>query len=161
MFAKRCAVIISNFGICEVYVNNVPAESNYRHQNFVYNFVFIDVKEVKITGNTTVMEGETLNLTCSVESFPPSVITWTRILDKNTQTNQQNNTLTDLHNDTLNRVQEESGMGTFSISNMAAEDSGQFICKAKHLNSTLMEIVDVKVICKCTVQLLRTFLCTC
>lgn len=139
---------------------------------FVYNaichFVSIDVKEVKITGNTIVKEGETLNLTCSVESFPPSLITWTKFsarkmqngtetkllndtltdLQDDTLTNLQNETLTDLQNDTETYLQEDSGMAIFFISNMMVEHSGQYICTAKHLNNTLMEKVDVKVMCK-------------
>lgn len=127
------------------------------------------MKKVKITGNARVKEGETLNLTCSVESFPPSVITWTKCSDKNmqngtetnlqngTETNLQSGTLTDPQNDTVSDLQEESGVGTLSIFNVAAEDSGQYICTAKHLNNTLMEKVDIKVICKYTLQLFRAF----
>uniref|UniRef100_A0A3P9BN32 Immunoglobulin domain-containing protein n=1 Tax=Maylandia zebra TaxID=106582 RepID=A0A3P9BN32_9CICH len=37
------------------------------------------VKEVNITGGTNVKEGETLNLICSVESFPPSLIMWSKL----------------------------------------------------------------------------------
>ncbi|XP_040899426.1 sialic acid-binding Ig-like lectin 16 isoform X2 [Toxotes jaculatrix] len=99
------------------------------------------VKEVKITGNTSVKEGETLNLTCSVESFPPSFIKWMKFSEQNIQ----NGTETNVWNDTETYLQEESGMATLSISNATAEDSGQYICTAKHLNNTLEESVDVTV----------------
>lgn len=102
------------------------------------------MKEVKITGKTRVKEGETLNLTCSVESFPPSLITWTIYSDKY----KQNGTETTQQNDTETYLQEESGIGTFSIANMTAEDSGQYTCTAKHLNNTLIQNVDVTVMCK-------------
>ncbi|XP_035528153.1 immunoglobulin superfamily member 10-like [Morone saxatilis] len=92
------------------------------------------VKEVKITGNTSVKEGETLNLTCSVESFPPSLITWTKLPNKNTQ------------NGTKSDLQEQSGMGTFTIHKVTTKDSGQYICTAKYLNNTLKETIDVAVI---------------
>ncbi|XP_068179324.1 sialic acid-binding Ig-like lectin 10 [Antennarius striatus] len=99
------------------------------------------VKEVKIFGNTTLKENETLNLTCGVESFPPSVVTWTKITD----TCMQNGTETFLQNKTEACLQELGSMGTFSISNVSAEDAGQYICTANYLNSTLMEKVDVTV----------------
>lgn len=121
-------------------------------------FCLIDVKEVKITGNTSVKEGETLNLNCSVESFPPSLVTWTKFSDKNmqngTKNNLQNDTFTDLQNDTKTYPQEEkTGVVTYSVSNVTAEDSGRYICTAKYLNNTLMENVDVRVICKYNVKL--------
>uniref|UniRef100_A0A3P9BN50 Immunoglobulin domain-containing protein n=1 Tax=Maylandia zebra TaxID=106582 RepID=A0A3P9BN50_9CICH len=50
-------------------------------------------RAAQIIGNTTVKEGDVLNLTCSAESFPPSVIVWSK-LSSNTK----------LHNDTGSRV---------------------------------------------------------
>ncbi|XP_031694803.1 sialic acid-binding Ig-like lectin 5 [Anarrhichthys ocellatus] len=99
------------------------------------------VKEFRITGNTSVKEGETLHLTCSVESFPPSLITWT----KPSETNMQNATETNWQNNTETFMQRERGIGTFSISNVTTEDSGRYICRAEYLNQTLVENVDVKV----------------
>ncbi|XP_076594072.1 sialic acid-binding Ig-like lectin 10 [Chaetodon auriga] len=166
---------------CKVsFANNITTE-----ETVTLNVTY--VKDVKITGNTIVKEGETLSLTCSVESFPPSLITWTKFSAKNmqngTEDNLQNETLPDLqnetsdlqnktspdlqnetsdlqnktspdlqnetspdlHNDTETYLKDDSIMGIFSISNVTAEHSGQYICTAKHLNSTLMEKVDVKV----------------
>ncbi|XP_075962732.1 Schwann cell myelin protein-like [Anarhichas minor] len=99
------------------------------------------VKEFRITGNTSVKEGETLHLTCSVESFPPSLITWT----KPSETNMQNGIETNWQNNTETFMQRERGIGTFSISNVTTEDSGRYICRAEYLNQTLVENVDVKV----------------
>ncbi|XP_034553704.1 sialic acid-binding Ig-like lectin 10 isoform X2 [Notolabrus celidotus] len=108
------------------------------------------VKEVKVSGNTRVREGETLNLTCNIESFPPSLITWTKLSDKNmqrgTETNLQNNASTIQENQTATCLQEGVGEVTLSISNVTAKDSGLYVCTAKHLNNTLMEEADVKVI---------------
>ncbi|XP_049439903.1 sialic acid-binding Ig-like lectin 10 isoform X2 [Epinephelus fuscoguttatus] len=114
------------------------------------------VKEVNITGNTSVKEGEALSLICSVESFPPALITWTKysdekqnktetILQNDTVTDLQNNTVTDLQNDT-ETFQKKSGMDTFSILNVTTADAGLYICTAKHQNNTLMGKVNVTVI---------------
>ena len=112
---------------------------------FKYSFCSIDVKEVTISGNLRVKEGETLNLTCSLESFPPSVVTWMKFSD-----NALNGTEIHLQNNTVNNLLEESGISTYSVNNVTAKDSGQYICTAKHLNKTLKKTVDVNVICKYT-----------
>ena len=109
----------------------------------------IDVKEVRATGNTSVKEGETLNLTCSVESFPPSRITWTKF----SNVKNQNGSEPTLQNNTKTHVQEESGKATISISNVTAEDSGRYICTVEHRNSTLTENIDVTVTCEYLVWL--------
>ncbi|XP_039886450.1 sialic acid-binding Ig-like lectin 10 [Simochromis diagramma] len=74
------------------------------------------VKKIKITKDTSVKEGEALNLTCSVESFPPSLIIWSK-----------HSSNTSLHNDT--------GSATLSMLNMTTKDSGQYICTAKYMNN--------------------------
>lgn len=91
---------------------------------------------------TTVKEGDALNLTCGVESFPPSVITWTK---RGSNNNLQKETGIILQNDT--------GSATLVILNVTAEYSGQYICTAKHEDNTLMEKVNITVICKYTVKL--------
>ncbi|XP_065327791.1 sialic acid-binding Ig-like lectin 14 [Pelmatolapia mariae] len=91
------------------------------------------VKEVKITGVTSVREGNVLNLTCSVESFPPAHIVWKKV-PSNTNLQTRN---TDLHNDT--------GSATLITPNLTAENSGQYICMAKHLDKTLTSYVNVTV----------------
>ncbi|XP_039475809.1 sialic acid-binding Ig-like lectin 11, partial [Oreochromis aureus] len=83
-------------------------------------------KEITISGVTTVKKGDVLNLTCSVESFPPSLIVWSK-LSSNTK----------LHNDT--------GSATLVVHNVTSEHSGQYICTVKHLDTTLTSYVDVTV----------------
>ncbi|XP_067367046.1 sialic acid-binding Ig-like lectin 16 [Channa argus] len=97
------------------------------------------VKEVKITGKTSVKKGETLNLTCSVESFPPSFVMWTKLSEQN----MQNRTEANLQKDT--EPQKQTGMAALSISNVTADHSGQYICTAKHLNHTLKKQANVTV----------------
>ncbi|XP_042345091.1 sialic acid-binding Ig-like lectin 16 [Plectropomus leopardus] len=84
------------------------------------------VKEVQITGNTNVDKGKTLNLTCSVESFPPALITWTKLgLSKN--------------------LNSDSGSMMLVIPNVTAEYSGRYICTAQHLNNSLMAEANITV----------------
>ncbi|XP_040020655.2 sialic acid-binding Ig-like lectin 5 isoform X2 [Gasterosteus aculeatus] len=100
------------------------------------------VKDFNISGITSVKEGETLNLTCGVESFPPSLIAWT----KSPESNTQNETDTNWQNNTGTFMQRESGISTFYVFNVTPEHSGRYICTAEYLNQTLVEDVDVKVI---------------
>uniref|UniRef100_A0A3P8NEX7 B-cell receptor CD22 n=1 Tax=Astatotilapia calliptera TaxID=8154 RepID=A0A3P8NEX7_ASTCA len=90
---------------------------------------FTDNRAAQIIGNTTVREGDVLNLTCSVDSFPPSVIVWSKLGSD-----------TKLHNDT--------GSATLVVHNVTSEHSGQYICTVKHLDTTLNSYVDVTVTCK-------------
>uniref|UniRef100_A0A3P8NES3 B-cell receptor CD22 n=1 Tax=Astatotilapia calliptera TaxID=8154 RepID=A0A3P8NES3_ASTCA len=104
-------------------------------------FITYYKKEITISGVTTVKEGDVLNLTCSVESFPPSVIVWSKLGSD-----------TKLHND--------NGSATLVISNATAEHSGQYICAVTYMNNSLKKDISVTVICKYTIFLLlsRTFL---
>ncbi|XP_030605306.1 sialic acid-binding Ig-like lectin 10 [Archocentrus centrarchus] len=91
-------------------------------------------RKPEIIGNTTVNEGDVLNLTCSVESFPPALIVWKKIISN---TNLHNGTDTNLHNNT--------GSATLVIPNVTAEHSGLYICTAKHLDTTMTVHVSVTV----------------
>uniref|UniRef100_A0A668S0P5 Ig-like domain-containing protein n=1 Tax=Oreochromis aureus TaxID=47969 RepID=A0A668S0P5_OREAU len=97
-------------------------------------------RKPQIIGNTTVKEGDVLNLTCSVESVPPSLVMWSKLGSN-----------TNLHNDT--------GSATFIISN-ATEYSGQTtlqkpvetangICKNQDVFSMLLKSVSL-----CTVHII-------
>ncbi|XP_039475063.1 sialic acid-binding Ig-like lectin 10 [Oreochromis aureus] len=90
------------------------------------NITVIYNRDAQIIGNTTVKEGDVLNLTCSVESFPPSVIVWSKLSSD-----------TKLHNDT--------GSATLVVHNVTSEHSGQYICTVKHLDTTLTSHVNVTV----------------
>ncbi|XP_075962893.1 sialic acid-binding Ig-like lectin 12 isoform X2 [Anarhichas minor] len=87
------------------------------------------VKKPVITGMTSVKEGDALNLTCSVESFPPAVITWTKPDSNKNVIVLQNNTRT----------------AALVIVNVTAEYSGRYICTAKHQITTLTTPAEVNV----------------
>uniref|UniRef100_A0A087XDT7 B-cell receptor CD22 n=1 Tax=Poecilia formosa TaxID=48698 RepID=A0A087XDT7_POEFO len=84
------------------------------------------VRKPQISGRTTVKEGDDLNLTCSVDSVPPSVIKWTK---SGTETNWQEN----------------SGHVSLSIMNVTAEGAGRYICTATYQNDSMTEEIQVKV----------------
>lgn len=94
-----------------------------------------DKKELGITGNTSVQVGDVLNLTCSLDSFPPSLITWTKLSFG-----------TNLRDEI--ELQNNTGSATLTVSNVTAEDSGQYVCTAKHLNLTVTVYANVTVTCK-------------
>ncbi|XP_039475811.1 B-cell receptor CD22-like [Oreochromis aureus] len=89
------------------------------------------VKEVNITGVTTVRDSEALNLTCNVHSFPPSLIIWSKL-----GSNEK------LHTD--------PGSANLVITNVTAGDAGQYVCTAKYMNKRLKDKVNVTVICEYT-----------
>ncbi|XP_054902994.1 sialic acid-binding Ig-like lectin 5 isoform X1 [Poeciliopsis prolifica] len=84
-------------------------------------------RQPQINGKTTVKEGDDLNLICNVESFPQSVVVWTR------------------HSGSGIYSQNNTGSATLVISNVTTEDSGQYVCTANHLNETVSVYADVKV----------------
>lgn len=95
-------------------------------------FVFKDVRQLNVYGSTTVKEGDAVNLTCTVDSFPPSIITWTK------------------HGNALrNQAGPDSGTSTSSlvIHNVTVEDSGLYVCTANYL-TVLTQDVNISVICK-------------
>ncbi|XP_067456277.1 sialic acid-binding Ig-like lectin 5 [Thunnus thynnus] len=116
---------------------NVTCKVSFTSDTTTEETVTLNVTYMKkpgITGGAIVKEGETLNLTCSVESFPPSLITWTKL---GLNTNLQNGIDANLQNDT--------GLSTLIITNVTAEHSGRYICTVKHVDSTPTVCVDVTV----------------
>ncbi|KAF7670456.1 hypothetical protein LDENG_00074460 [Lucifuga dentata] len=89
-------------------------------------------KKPEITGRRMVKEGDAVNLTCSVESFPPSTVTWTKHgCNKN------------LHNEIKIEEQNNTVKATLLIPNMTGELSGRYICTVKHMNKAQMENADI------------------
>ncbi|XP_056142029.1 sialic acid-binding Ig-like lectin 5, partial [Lampris incognitus] len=90
------------------------------------------LKDPRITGNTVVAEGDALNLTCSVDSYPPSHITWTTAEpDK--------------------RPQAGRGNASLIIPAVKREHSGRYTCTAEHLNKSLTASVEVTLMVRPTI----------
>ncbi|XP_015224733.1 PREDICTED: hemicentin-1-like [Cyprinodon variegatus] len=116
--------------------------------------VIVNVKYLRnpqIFGETSVKEGDDLNLTCSVDSFPPSVIKWTKV---GTETDLQH--ISNHSHKTTEYTKWKLGNGSFSITNESAEGSGLYICTVEHLmeeiNVTLTYKRDPQVFGKATVK---------
>lgn len=108
------------------------------------------MKKIKVHDTLNVNEGQTLNLTCSLDSFPLSVLTWTKV-------HETTNTLFKIDSGNFKGTWKKSanfqweqgyGMASFSLLNVTAKDFGQYVCTAQYLNKTLMAEVDIKVMCK-------------
>ncbi|XP_068997369.1 sialic acid-binding Ig-like lectin 14 isoform X2 [Embiotoca jacksoni] len=84
------------------------------------------VKELKISGNTNVQKGDALNLTCSVDSFPASFITWTKF-------GSNKSLLKEFGNETQNN----NGHASLIIPTVTAEHDGQYMCTARYLKVNL------------------------
>ncbi|KAF7226773.1 peroxidasin homolog [Nothobranchius furzeri] len=120
-------------GTSDLLVHNVTAEdsghylctSNYLNTSTQdVNVTVIILGKVKIAGDLDVMEGRSLNLSCGVDGFPQTFLTWTKLSS----------------NSILNNG---TGSATLFISNVTSDHAGRYICTAEHLNNT--ERVDVKV----------------
>uniref|UniRef100_A0A3Q2G7I6 Ig-like domain-containing protein n=1 Tax=Cyprinodon variegatus TaxID=28743 RepID=A0A3Q2G7I6_CYPVA len=95
--------------------NETRKRTLFKPQLYFYS---TDIRKPQIYGRTTVMEGDDLNLACSVDSFPPSVIRWTK-----------SGTETDL------------GNVYFSIINVTTEEARRYICTATNQNNNLTKEV--------------------
>uniref|UniRef100_A0A3B5R6B9 B-cell receptor CD22 n=1 Tax=Xiphophorus maculatus TaxID=8083 RepID=A0A3B5R6B9_XIPMA len=98
-------------------------------------------RKPQISGRTTVMEGDNLNLTCSVDSVPPSVIKWTK---SGIETKWQDNILSKVESRQVYLL-EKSGRVSFSFMNVTTEEAGRYICTATYQNESMTEEVHVKV----------------
>ncbi|XP_078788896.1 sialic acid-binding Ig-like lectin 5 isoform X4 [Oryzias latipes] len=98
-------------------------------------------RKPQISGKVIVKEGEVLNLTCSVDSFPPAV--WTGLWSN-------------LHNGS-----DHNGSATLIVTNVTAEDSGRYFCAVNHQNWTETVHVDVTVMLEGSACVRRSDVLTC
>ena len=76
-----------------------------------------------------VKEDGTLELTCSVDSYPPSDITWSK-------------------NGTSPSLQNYTEKANLTISNVTREHAGEYVCTVHHHNRTMTASTVVTVLCK-------------
>ncbi|KAK7886991.1 hypothetical protein WMY93_026612 [Mugilogobius chulae] len=105
------------------FIKNLSREKTVR-LNVTY------VKNIEVFGNTAVQEGDSLNLTCSVKSFPPSQLMWFG------------------PNRTSLNVSESTDLRSASllIYNMTQAQSGQYMCEGVHLNTSQTRHINISVI---------------
>ncbi|XP_072316946.1 uncharacterized protein [Eucyclogobius newberryi] len=94
------------------------------------------VKAIEIIGNTAVQEGDSLNVTCSVDSFPPSRLVWYG----------PNRTSLNVSESTERSSQTDLGSASLLIYNVTQAQSGQYMCESVHLNSPQTRHINISVI---------------
>ncbi|XP_035991112.1 hemicentin-1 [Fundulus heteroclitus] len=127
-------------GTSTLVIHNVTKEhsgryfcsANHMNKTLVQdiNVTVIYAKKPEITGDPTVKEGDILNLTCTVESFPPSRITWSKLGINKSLTSDSS-----LDTRTSTRV----------THNETTEDPGQYFCTATPLNSSTQGIIIIMI----------------
>ncbi|KAK7886993.1 hypothetical protein WMY93_026614 [Mugilogobius chulae] len=117
-----------SFEVCSVQLHSLFYAS-WQHL-FRTICLFSDVKNIEVFGDTAVQEGDSLNLTCSVKSFPPSQLMWFG------------------PNRTSLNVSESTDLRSASllIYNMTQAQSGQYMCEGVHLNTSQTRHINISVI---------------
>lgn len=87
------------------------------------------MKKPEIRGESTLKAGDTLNLTCAADSFPPSVIEWSK--------HSINKALS-------NRTGPEPGTSALIIPNVTVDDSGLYLCAAGNMTQNITVTVISK-----------------
>lgn len=114
---------------CTVSFNNSSTQDSLRI-NVTY------VKDIEVSGDTAVKEGDSLNVTCSVDSFPPSRLMWFG----------PNRTSLNVSGYTETSSQTDLGSASLLIHNITPAQSGQYVCEGLHLDSSQTRDIHVSVI---------------
>lgn len=85
----------------------------------------------------TVEKGNSLNVTCWVESYPLSHITWTK-----------SGSDTELSYEVITDIQNNKKLALLVIHNATTEDSGKYICTAEFLETSVSISTDIMVTSK-------------
>uniref|UniRef100_A0A8C7NJC8 B-cell receptor CD22 n=1 Tax=Oncorhynchus mykiss TaxID=8022 RepID=A0A8C7NJC8_ONCMY len=105
----------------------VTCQVTFQKKYQIEETVTLNMTYPQITGNEMVKEDGTLDLTCRVDSYPPSDITWSK-----------NGASAPLQNYTEN--------ATLTICNVTREHAGEYVCTVQHLNRTMTASTVVTVI---------------
>lgn len=92
------------------------------------------MRSLVISDERTVEEGNSLNVTCWVESYPLSRITWTKS-GSGTELNYEVNT----------DIQNNKKSVLLMIHDATTEDSGKYICTAEFLETSVSISTDIMV----------------
>lgn len=82
----------------------------------------------------SVEEGNSLNVTCWVESYPLSYITWTK-----------SGSATELSYEVNTDIQNNKKSALLTIHDATTEDSGKYICTAEFLATSISISTDIMV----------------
>uniref|UniRef100_A0A8C6UJ16 Ig-like domain-containing protein n=1 Tax=Neogobius melanostomus TaxID=47308 RepID=A0A8C6UJ16_9GOBI len=104
--------------------------------------------DLEVSGDTVVKEGDSLNVTCSVDSFPPSRLMWFG----------PNKTRLNVSETTESSCQTDLGSASLLIHNVTQAQSGQYMCEGLHLNSSQTRDVHISVKCE-DIRLLSSTYC--
>uniref|UniRef100_A0A8C8CNY9 B-cell receptor CD22 n=1 Tax=Oncorhynchus tshawytscha TaxID=74940 RepID=A0A8C8CNY9_ONCTS len=105
----------------------VTCQVTFQKKYQIEETVTLNVTYPQITGNEMVKEDGTLDLTCSVDSYPPSDITWSK-----------NGTSTPLQNYTEN--------ATLTISNVTRQHAGDYVINLSLISLSSLSFPDLPVI---------------
>ncbi|KAI9999929.1 hypothetical protein NQD34_011772 [Periophthalmus magnuspinnatus] len=115
---------------CTVTFNNKHSTQDTVRLNVTY------VKDIEVSGNSAVQEGDTLNVTCRVDSFPPSQVLWYG----------PNTTSLNVSESTERSRQTDLGSASLLLYNVTQAQSGQYLCEAVHVSSTQTRLINISVI---------------
>lgn len=95
---------------------------------------FTDMRSLVMSDDRTVEEGNYLNLTCWVESYPPSRMRWTKL-----------GSGAELNYEVSTDIEKNKNSALLMIRDVTTEDSGRYICEAAFLETSVSIYTDISV----------------